>query len=67
MPKSKSAYSVSTKKEKSDTHIFVLWVANEAGVLARVVGLFSGNFFILTFPTGLVLLLNVEFITNQPH
>ena len=24
MPKSKSAYSVSTKKEKSDTHIFVL-------------------------------------------
>ena len=43
MAKSKSAYSVSTKKEKSDTHIFVLWVANEAGVLARVVGLFSGR------------------------
>jgi acetolactate synthase-1/3 small subunit len=43
MAKSKSAYSVSTKKEKSDTHIFVLWVDNEAGVLARVVGLFSGR------------------------
>ena len=43
MPKSKSAYSVSTKKEKSDTYIFVVWVDNEAGVLARVVGLFSGR------------------------
>ena len=43
MPKSKSAYSVPTKKEKSDTHIFVVWVDNEAGVLARVVGLFSGR------------------------
>ena len=43
MAKSKSAYSVSTKKEKSDTHIFVVWVDNEAGVLARVVGLFSGR------------------------
>ncbi|MDC1143240.1 acetolactate synthase small subunit [Candidatus Pelagibacter sp.] len=43
MPKSNSAYSAPTKKEKSDTHIFVLWVANEAGVLARVVGLFSGR------------------------
>ena len=39
----KSAYSVSTKKEKSDTHIIVVWVDNEAGVLARVVGLFSGR------------------------
>ena len=43
MPKSKSAYSVPTKKQKSDTHIFVVWVDNEAGVLARVVGLFSGR------------------------
>ena len=43
MPKSKSAYSVSTKKGKSDTYIFVVWVDNEAGVLARVVGLFSGR------------------------
>ena len=39
----KSAYSVSTKKEKSDTHIIVVWVDNETGVLARVVGLFSGR------------------------
>ena len=43
MSKSKSAYSVPTKKEKSDTYIFVIWVDNEAGVLARVVGLFSGR------------------------
>ena len=39
----KSAYSVPTKKQKSDTYIFVVWVDNEAGVLARVVGLFSGR------------------------
>ena len=43
MPKSKSAYSIPTKKEKSETYIFVVWVDNEAGVLARVVGLFSGR------------------------
>jgi acetolactate synthase-1/3 small subunit len=43
MVKSKSAYSVPTKKGKIDTHIFVVWVDNEAGVLARVVGLFSGR------------------------
>ena len=43
MPKSKSAYSTPTKKGKIDTHIFVVWVDNEAGVLARVVGLFSGR------------------------
>ena len=43
MPKSKSAYSFSNKKEKFDTHIIVVWVDNEAGVLARVVGLFSGR------------------------
>jgi acetolactate synthase I/III small subunit len=43
MAKSKSAYSVPTKKGKIDTHIFVVWVDNEAGVLARVVGLFSGR------------------------
>ena len=43
MIKSKSAYSVPTKKGKIDTHIFVVWVDNEAGVLARVVGLFSGR------------------------
>ena len=43
MPKSKSAYSVPTKNQKPDTSIFVVWVDNEAGVLARVVGLFSGR------------------------
>ena len=43
MTKSKSAYSSPTKKGKIDTHIFVVWVDNEAGVLARVVGLFSGR------------------------
>ena len=41
--KAKSAYSIPTKKGKLDTHIFVVWVDNEAGVLARVVGLFSGR------------------------
>ena len=48
MPKSKSAYSVPTKKEKSDTYIFVVWVDNEAGVLARVVGLFSGRCLVIS-------------------
>jgi len=43
MAKSKSAYSTPTKIGKLDTHIFVVWVDNEAGVLARVVGLFSGR------------------------
>ena len=43
MAKSKSAYSIPTKKGKLDTHILVVWVDNEAGVLARVVGLFSGR------------------------
>ena len=39
----KSAYSFATKKEKVHQHIIVVWVDNEAGVLARVVGLFSGR------------------------
>ena len=43
MVKPKSAYSVPTKTGKIDTHIFVIWVDNESGVLARVVGLFSGR------------------------
>ncbi|MDA7573349.1 acetolactate synthase small subunit [Candidatus Pelagibacter sp.] len=43
MVKSKSAYSTPSKIGKLDTHIFVVWVDNEAGVLARVVGLFSGR------------------------
>ena len=43
MVKSKSAYSVAGKLGKLETHTFVVWVDNEAGVLARVVGLFSGR------------------------
>ena len=43
MSNPKSAYNISTKKSKSGTHIIVVWVDNEAGVLARVVGLFSGR------------------------
>ena len=43
MANPKSAYSIPTKKEKLDTHILVVWVDNEAGVLARVVCLFSGR------------------------
>ena len=43
MAKSKSAYSTPGKQGKFDTHIIVVWVDNEAGVLARVVGLFSGR------------------------
>ena len=43
MPKSKSAYSEPGKLGKSEHHIIVVWVDNEAGVLARVVGLFSGR------------------------
>ena len=43
MSKSKSAYSTPGKVGKFDTHIIVVWVDNEAGVLARVVGLFSGR------------------------
>ena len=39
----KSAYSFSTRKEKIENHIIVAWVDNESGVLARVVGLFSGR------------------------
>ena len=43
MSNPKSAYNIPTKKSKSSTHIIVVWVDNEAGVLARVVGLFSGR------------------------
>ena len=39
----KSAYSFATKVEKIEKHIIVVWVDNEAGVLARVAGLFSGR------------------------
>jgi len=43
MAKSKSAYSEPVKAGKIDHHIIVVWVDNEAGVLARVAGLFSGR------------------------
>ena len=39
----KSAYSFSNKKEKIENHVIVVWVDNEAGALARVIGLFSGR------------------------
>ena len=39
----KSAYSFAIKKEKIEQHIIVIWVDNESGVLARVIGLFSGR------------------------
>ena len=40
---SKSAYSIDSGEEKLDRVIIVAWVDNEAGVLARVSGLFSGR------------------------
>ena len=43
MSKSKSAYSTPGKQGKLDTHIIVVWVDDEAGVLARVAGLFSSR------------------------
>ena len=43
MSKSKSAYSVPGKIGKIERHIIVVWVDNEAGVLARIAGLFSGR------------------------
>ena len=43
MAKSKSAYSIPTKIGKLETHIIVVWVDNEASVLSRVFGLFSGR------------------------
>jgi acetolactate synthase-1/3 small subunit len=43
MVKAKSAYSIPGKQGKLDTHIIVVWVDNEAGVLARVAGLFSSR------------------------
>ena len=55
MTKSKSAYSTPSKIEKSATHIIVVWVDNESGVLARVVGLFSGIF----------LAFFIEFVQNE--
>ena len=40
---SKSAYSLAGKTGKFEGHTIVVWVDNEAGVLARVVGFFSGR------------------------
>jgi acetolactate synthase-1/3 small subunit len=40
---SKSAYSTDIEEEKLERVIIVAWVDNEAGVLARVSGLFSGR------------------------
>ncbi|MEM7071986.1 MAG: acetolactate synthase small subunit [Pseudomonadota bacterium] len=38
-----SAYEISTKREQKRTHILAVIVDNEPGVLARVIGLFSGR------------------------
>ncbi|NCU50957.1 MAG: acetolactate synthase small subunit, partial [Candidatus Fonsibacter lacus] len=43
MKKQLSAYPEATKNEQLERHIMVVWVDNEAGVLARVSGLFSGR------------------------
>ena len=43
MPNPKSAYSEPSKISRSQRHIIVVWVDNAAGVLARVIGLFSGR------------------------
>ena len=40
MLKSKSAYSVPGKIGKLERHIIVVWVDNEAGVLAKFQGYF---------------------------
>ena len=39
----KSAYSFATQIEKIEKHIIVVWVDNETGVLARVIGFFAGR------------------------
>src|SRR6185437_12703202 len=38
-----SAYSLETRSEKPETHTMTVLVDNEPGVLARVIGLFSGR------------------------
>ncbi|MFZ2019708.1 MAG: acetolactate synthase small subunit, partial [Methyloceanibacter sp.] len=38
-----SAYSLEKREEKPETHTMTVLVDNEPGVLARVIGLFSGR------------------------
>jgi len=40
---SKSAYEIDTHHDQVERYVVVAWVDNEAGVLARVAGLFSGR------------------------
>ena len=40
---SKSAYEIDSQIDKIDRYVIVAWVDNEAGVLARLSGLFSGR------------------------
>tara|TARA_B100000989_G_scaffold297430_1_gene283185 strand:+ start:298 stop:858 length:561 start_codon:yes stop_codon:yes gene_type:complete len=40
---SKSAYEIDQNQKKIERYVVVAWVDNEAGVLARVSGLFSGR------------------------
>ena len=40
---SKSAYEIDSQIDKIDRYVIVAWVDNEAGVLARIAGLFSGR------------------------
>ena len=40
---SKSAYEIDNQKDKVERYVIVAWVDNEAGVLARLSGLFSGR------------------------
>ena len=49
MATSKSAYSIPGKIGKIERHIIVVWVDNEAGVLARIAGPVSYTH--LTLPT----------------
>ena len=40
---SKSAYEIDSQVDKIERYVIVAWVDNEAGVLARLSGLFSGR------------------------